>query len=157
MKYHGLVPLQCESVVEWIVHLGRGASGGSRGESGPVPPSRSKIIKIHGIIIGSHTCNATFDTTSGLHKKSKATLRRPFTRVTGVVIVVLRIQYEFPYNTPTDRVLLRGESTFLRTSTRPLRSIDRLSSVRTPVSISTTPGYSVVVDWYNPSLSSITV
>ena len=35
------------------------------GNRGPVPPSRSKIIKIHGII-GSHTCNATFDRTSGL-------------------------------------------------------------------------------------------
>ena len=43
------------------------ASGGSRGGiGGQFPPSRSKIIKIHGIIIGSHTCNATFDTTSGL-------------------------------------------------------------------------------------------
>ena len=36
------------------------------GIGGQFPPSRSKIIKIHGIIIGSHTCNATFDTTSGL-------------------------------------------------------------------------------------------
>ena len=41
-------------------------SGGSRGNRGPVPPSRSKIIKIHGLTIGSHTCNATFDSTSGL-------------------------------------------------------------------------------------------
>ena len=30
------------------------------------PPSRSKIIKIHGIIIGSHSCNATLDSTSRL-------------------------------------------------------------------------------------------
>ena len=36
------------------------------GNQGPVPLSRSKIIKIHGIIIGSHTCNATFDSTSSL-------------------------------------------------------------------------------------------
>ena len=42
-------------------------SGGSRGrESGASSPSRSKIIKIHRIIVGSHTCNATFDSTSGL-------------------------------------------------------------------------------------------
>ena len=42
-------------------------SGGSRGGiGGQFPPSRSKIIKIHGIIIGSHSCNATLDSTSGL-------------------------------------------------------------------------------------------
>ena len=36
------------------------------GIGGQFPPSRSKIIKIYGIIIGSHSCNATLDSTSRL-------------------------------------------------------------------------------------------
>ena len=49
------------------IAMKRGSGGSRGGESGASsPPSRRKIIKIHGIIIGSHTCNVTFDSTSGL-------------------------------------------------------------------------------------------
>ena len=69
----GVPPFQGNNIVTqtgFLINIGvlEGTyhSGGSRGESGASSPSRSKIIKIHGIIIGSHSCNATFDSTSGL-------------------------------------------------------------------------------------------
>ena len=50
-------------LIACTLHLQATVADPGGGDRGSVPPSRSKII---GIIIGSHTCNATFDSTCGL-------------------------------------------------------------------------------------------